>query len=208
MAANYFFAVAIVVRAVQGQACPALYDADDNPLWALNVCLESTEYGGSYKLTCDDDGNAIGKVYATSDCSVAGVSQDVPDTFVWDYAVCNGTRCAFAKVRQYTTINNDCSETDTFNEWALVIAACLSYPSNGYSEMYDCTDNNVTLQTYTNTNCEGTPTITTKYKDGICDTTASVSVLYEITECNHDKAYFWSIGTAVLIVSYIVAIFV
>ena len=101
--------------------------------------------------------------------------------------------------RTYTTVT--CEESDTFAEFTEVVNICNQYDT--YSEMYQCTNHNITKETYESANCDGNPTITTVYEDGACD---ELGVLQEIKECNTDKAY--PVQTCIMNILILIVIFI
>ena len=177
----WFINILIITKSEE--KCRGIYDANGNPIQPLGVCVESSDYGGSGKTECNDNGEAIIKGYATDDCTL--VSTEIDFNIDYSNVTCNGDkRCPYAIIREYT--NTDCSKGDVFVEYTTIVNICIKNDDDTTSEIYKCTDYNVTKEEYDTTNCQGTPTeITTEYQDGLC--TGGISI-QEVIDCNMDKA--------------------
>eukprot|EP01084_Bolivina_argentea_P257155 433188_1 len=174
-----------IVTSEDKNTCRGLYE-NGVPVQPLGVCLEKTDLGGSAKFECDDNNDAVMKVYATSDCSLVGKDFDVPITF--ENVTCDSElkRCPYAKFRQYTS--TECEESDVYLDLTVAVGFCNS------GIMYQCTDTEVIQQTYSSTQCDGAVTSTIKTcQQGGCE----LGVLCSVTECNTDKAIklYTTVGT-------------
>eukprot|EP01084_Bolivina_argentea_P271503 462017_1 len=194
MGIHFLLSTLLIIHITASQQCAGIYDGDNNPLDPLGVCLRSSESGGSGKYNCDDDGKAVLEVYSTTDCSVVSTNQDIPVNY--ETVICDGPRCPYAKIRTFTTGN--CVDTSEYVDYTQIVDICLTYDI--YSEVWRCSNNNVTREVYQGANCKGTlDSITTEYITGLCK---EGTTRYEVMECNTDTATTLQMTVAVMVASF------